>query len=84
MNAVNAYSADIQQLEQQMLQLGLGEFQTDNTGQKVFVPITSGAVPFITVSPILAKAGTITVTGDDLLGGGQLLAGRREYQYHEQ
>ena len=74
MNAVNAYSADIQQLEQQMQQLGLGEFQTDNTGQKVFVPITSGAVPFITVSPILAKAGTITVSGDNLLGGGQLLA----------
>jgi hypothetical protein len=73
-NAENAYSADIQQIEAQMEQLGLGETQTDASGNNVFVPITSSAVPFITVSPILAEAGTLTVTGDDLLGGGQLLA----------
>ena len=73
-NADDAYQADINQVEAQMQQLGLGEMQTDAQGHLVFVPTTSGAVPFITVSPILAEAGTITVAGDDLLGGGQLLA----------
>ena len=43
-------------------------------GGTVFVPATTLAAPFVTISPILAEAGTITVTGDDLVGGGQLLA----------
>src|SRR5262249_40063741 len=71
---VTAYEADIQQVEAEMERLGLGEMQTNANGTQVFVPTTSGAVPFITISPILAEAGTINVTGDDLLGSGQLLA----------
>ena len=52
-----------------MAQLGLTETDGGTTFYK-----TQDAVPFITVSPIFAEAGTITVDGDNLLGSGHLLA----------
>ena len=67
--AESAYNSDLAQVQFQMAQLGLTETDGGTTFYK-----TQDAVPFITVSPIFAEAGTITVDGDNLLGSGRLLA----------
>ncbi len=67
--AEGAYESDIQQIEFQMSQLGLSETDGGTTFYR-----TQDVVPVVTVSPIFAEAGTITVDGDDLLGSGSLLA----------
>ncbi|MFI5455223.1 MAG: beta strand repeat-containing protein [Isosphaerales bacterium] len=67
--AENAYQSDLQQIQFQMTQLGLSETDGGTTFYK-----TQDAVPFVTVSPIFAEAGTITIDGDNLLGSGSLQA----------
>jgi hypothetical protein len=66
--AENAYSAEIAQVQSQMSQLGLSQTQAGG----VVTYSTSTAVPFVTVGNIAAQAGTINITGANLLGGGTL------------
>ncbi len=67
--AENAYQSDLQQIQFQMTQLGLSETDGGTTFYR-----SQDAVPFVTVSPIFAEAGTITVDADNLLGSGSLQA----------
>jgi hypothetical protein len=68
-----AYSLEIQRVEQEMKDLGLWSYN-DPTTPEDDEPITSYAVPYITVNDIWAQAGTINVMGQDLLGSGSLNA----------
>ena len=54
-----------------MAQLGLAYTQTDGT---VVYAGAIDAVPFITLAPIFAEAGTIYVNADNFEGGGSLIA----------
>ncbi|MEJ2723028.1 MAG: hypothetical protein P8175_00020 [Deltaproteobacteria bacterium] len=68
-----AYSLEIQRVEQEMKDLGLwNDHGTADTRDDE--PITSYAVPYVTVNNIWAQAGTINVMGQDLLGSGSLNA----------
>ena len=84
-NAETAYKADIQQIQCQMQQLGPGGNADQRDGAAGLRPDHVRRVPFITVSPILAEAGTIYV--DRRRPARQrstARAGRRKHHYHQQ
>src|SRR5208283_215490 len=67
--AEGAYESDIQQVEFEMTQSGLSETDGGTTFYR-----TQDVVPFVTVSPIFAEAGTITINGANVQGSGTLEA----------
>jgi len=69
-----AYMAEISRVEQQMRDLGLFTKVTDPDGKERIIYTARYTSPFITVDDIWAQAGTINITGDDLVGSGNLFA----------
>ena len=69
--AVAAYTSEINQVEFELAQLGLSQTQSDGSTTN---PGAVDAVPFITLAPIFAEAGTIYVNAGDFEGGGSLIA----------